>query len=285
MNGFQWCLRWKLTNQWPPHWDHKIKSTKHCLIEQGVRTPSFWCHSTTPYLDTWGESPNPFLTWVFLPVQWTPILLPVLAPPGYRNRKQKMWNFWLQVNSSHHERGDEPSGRVCHSRISGNIGQMCGIHAPQLKDDSGASKEGQAGFRNGLYLDGNVRKRKNSEGASKWWRIGPCWQVTQGVLPFSFCVRCLAEGSDSRVRPRMEALHACLMSVNCGTADCIKDQRVTNWHTGGKPNTFPHCMCQGTLLGVPDIQEPGFGTTCPPHQKSHLSGTSVLFLPSINSHL
>lgn len=78
-----------------------------------------------------------------------------------------MWNFWLQENSSHHERGDEPSGSVWHSRISGNIGQMCGINAPQLKDGSGASKEGQAGFRNGLYSDGNVRKRKNSEGVSK----------------------------------------------------------------------------------------------------------------------
>ena len=27
----------------------------------------------------------------------------VRASPGYRNRKQTTWNFWLQENSSHHE--------------------------------------------------------------------------------------------------------------------------------------------------------------------------------------
>lgn len=53
----------------------------------------------------------------------------------------------------------------------------------------------------------------------------------------------------------MKVLHACLMTVNQGAAESIKDQCATGQHTESKPNTsLLGGIYQGTLLGVLDIR-------------------------------
>lgn len=73
------------------------------MIEQGVRTPSFYCNSTTPCLDTCRESPNLFLTLVFLPVQWAPVMLFVLASLAAEIESKAM-ELPVPGNSRHQER-------------------------------------------------------------------------------------------------------------------------------------------------------------------------------------
>ena len=110
-----------------------------------------------------------------------------------------------------------------------------------------------------------TRREKNKpRGISQRWRVGLCWQATQGVLPSSFWVRCLAGGPDCSVRPRMEALHVCLISVNCGAAKRIRDQCVTEQHTGSNQTHLPTACASAPQCSW--HQEPGSGTTCPPHQ-------------------
>lgn len=97
------------------------------------------------------------------------------------------------------------------------------MSAPQPEDDSGDSAWGQADFRSDLHLDENVRKRETPEGPSKW--EGSLFQVSRrpkgSFHPLSAADvwrRVLTAGP----RLRMEALHACLMSVNWGAAESIR---------------------------------------------------------------
>ena len=91
----------KINKSVVPHWYHRKQSPKHwSLIEQESKC----LHSTSPSLNMWGESPTCFFTSVcclYNGHQYCCLF--VLDSPGYRNRKQTMWNFWLQENSSHHE--------------------------------------------------------------------------------------------------------------------------------------------------------------------------------------
>ena len=97
-------------------------------------------------------------------------------------------------------------------------------------------------------------------------------------------------------KAQVEALHVCLISVNCGAAERIRDQCVTEQHTGSNQTHLPIACARAPQCSW--HQEPGSGTTCPPHQglchrkwlcvhKKYLSRTLIkhVFLPGLVKEL
>lgn len=105
----------------------------------GVRTPSFYCNSASPCLDSWGESPNPFLTLFFRACTMGSNNAVCTCLPRIEKIKAQSGNFPPQEKSSHHEQVmSKPVGAA----ILGSVAtpgkcQDAWENVPRLRDATG----------------------------------------------------------------------------------------------------------------------------------------------------